>query len=351
MVRLDRILFNDGWDCAFPSCMLQALSSELSDHCPLLLSSNAGFKPVRRFRFEFFWVSREDFVETVQAAWDSCPSKNNPFVKLHCKLTATARALRRWSANFTSDMALRAAITSELIFRLDQAMDRRALTPQEMQFRAMLKMNCLGIAAAQRSMWRQRSRICWLRDGDASTRFFHAKANSRRRKSFIHKLELDGVTYTEQHDKEEQILNFFDKLIGSKRDGAHSLNFELLGLDTLDLSELEAPFSEAEVKAAMTDINSDKAPGPDGFTPLFFKKAWVIVAPDIMRAIHALERCCSDRLDLLNSATMILLPKRSKALHPKDFRPISLVGFFAKLATKILALRLQPRMHELISPC
>jgi hypothetical protein len=124
-------------------------------------------------------------------------------VNLHHKLTSTAKALKRWSASFSSDLALRAAITSELIFMLDQAMESRVLSQEEMRFRAMLKMKCLGIAEMQRAIWRQRSRIAWLKDGDASTRFFHSKANARRRKSYIHRLEIDGVSYTEQKDKEE----------------------------------------------------------------------------------------------------------------------------------------------------
>jgi hypothetical protein len=54
---------------------------------------------------------------------------------------------------------------------------------------------------------------------------------------------------------------------------------------------------------------------------------------------------------MLNSATMILLPKRADAAKPGDFRPISLVHFFAKLFSKILATRLRHRMHDLVRPC
>ena len=70
-----------------------------------------------------------------------------------------------------------------------------------------------------------------------------------------------------------------------------------------------------------------------------------------MLAVKALECTNSRHLHLLNCATMVLIPKNPDAAHPKDFRPISLVHFFAKLFSKILATRLRPRMHELVSPC
>ncbi|KAM0844041.1 hypothetical protein ACQ4PT_057322 [Festuca glaucescens] len=188
-------------------------------------------------------------------------------------------------------------------------MDTRALSPDEQRFRAMLKMNSLGIAAMQRSMWRQRSRVAWLKEGDASTRFFHAKANARRRKSYIHRLELDGNSYTEQEEKEEIIWKYFDELIGTKKDRPHSVNFPFLDMHQISLPELDIPISSAEVKGALYAISSNCAPGPDGFSALFFKLTWDIIAADVMRAIQAVEACRSDQLDLLNDATMILLPK------------------------------------------
>jgi hypothetical protein len=124
-----------------------------------------------------------------------------------------------------------------------------------------------------------------------------------------------------------------------------------MGVSRHDLADQELPITTEEVHVALMLLPADKAPGADGFSALFFKKCWPIVKVDLMRAIQALENRTSRNLHLLNSATMILLPKTPEAAHPREFRPISLIHFFAKLFTKILALRLWPRMHELFNPC
>jgi exonuclease III len=62
IVKLDCVMYNQEWDAAFPNCLLQAVSSEMSDHCPILLSTEANFRPILCFRFENVWVSRDDFM-------------------------------------------------------------------------------------------------------------------------------------------------------------------------------------------------------------------------------------------------------------------------------------------------
>jgi hypothetical protein len=47
---------------------------------------------------------------------------------------------------------------------------------------------------------------------------------------------------------------------------------------------------------------------------------------------------------------MMLLPKSPDVVHPREFRPISLIDFFGKLFTKIPVLQLQQRFHEMASP-
>lgn len=68
-----------------------------------------------------------------------------------------------------------------------------------------------------------------------------------------------------------------------------------------------------------------------------------------MAAIGRLMQGDDNKLYLLNSASVILLPKSIEAMAVKDYRPISLIHSFAKIVTKLLASRLAPKLYQLVS--
>lgn len=159
-----------------------------------------------------------------------------------------------------------------------------------------------------------------------------------------------GSVLTGQEDKLQAVWEHFSLVLGSRAQRGCCINFAALGISPIDLSSIDGPFTEDEVRAAVMDMNPRKAPGPDGYTALFFQKCWDIIKNDMMTAIKAFEGLNTARLASLNNATMILIKKRADATEAKDYRPISLLTFFAKLIMKILALRLQPRLKELVLP-
>uniref|UniRef100_A0A453CPK7 Reverse transcriptase domain-containing protein n=1 Tax=Aegilops tauschii subsp. strangulata TaxID=200361 RepID=A0A453CPK7_AEGTS len=94
---------------------------------------------------------------------------------------------------------------------------------------------------------------------------------------------------------------------------------------------------------------SDKAPGPDGFTGLFFKRCWNIVKADLMRVINHFDSLHTSNLQWLNSANVVLQPKKEGAERIADYRPISLIHAITKIIAKVLSLRLAPHMTKLVS--
>ena len=163
------------------------------------------------------------------------------------------------------------AISNELVGMLDTAMDYRDLTAAERSFRGMLKMNLLGIAALQRSHWRQRARIDSIRDGDGNTAFLRSKAMARRRKKLVLSLKHNGLSVSGQQEKMDILWNHFNDLIGKKKMRGCRLKYDELGILASDLSALDNAFLEKEVRAALMEINPRKAPGPDRFTAHFFQ--------------------------------------------------------------------------------
>jgi hypothetical protein len=109
------------------------------------------------------------------------------------------------------------------------------------------------------------------------------------------------------------------------------------------------PVSADEAWVAIKELAADRAPGPDGFTGAFYKASWTVIRDDVMAAINALLFGDSRAFHRLNSALIVLLPKRPDANKPGDFRPITMIHSVAKLVSKIQALRLAPRMNELVS--
>jgi hypothetical protein len=96
-------------------------------------------------------------------------------------------------------------------------------------------------------------------------------------------------------------------------------------------------------------LPNEKAPGPDVFTNDFYKSCWQIIKAEVLNAFHAFHMQHCGTMENLNHAQVVLIPKVEVATEPKDFRPISLIHSFAKLLTKVLAIRLSVYIDKLIS--
>lgn len=211
------------------------------------------------------------------------------FRALDYKFCNTAKVLKQWSQKFVGSIRLQLAVAREVTLKLEQAQERRTLTADELQLRRELKYKCLGLASLAQTIARQRSRINFIAEGDANSKFFHLQACLRTRQNFIDTLSQDGHTIAAEQDKSQSIFEHFNSILGSIVARQHNLDFDALNIPRANLTGTDCCFSEEEIWAIVHDIPSDKAPGPDGFTGLFYKTAWPIIKRDIFDAFNALS--------------------------------------------------------------
>lgn len=145
----------------------------------------------------------------------------------------------------------------------------------------------------------------------------------------------------------EAITSFFEEVFDSPDSRSHSLDFDFLQIPRLDLRALEVPFSEEEIWAAIRTMPHYRAPGPDGFTGLFFSSCWPIIKGEVVELFHWLHQ--GGGFHNLSRALLTLIPKKNCPTEVRDFRPISLIHGVAKLVAKVLSLRLAPLLPTMVS--
>ncbi|GJT82117.1 RNA-directed DNA polymerase, eukaryota, reverse transcriptase zinc-binding domain protein [Tanacetum coccineum] len=101
----------------------------------------------------------------------------------------------------------------------------------------------------------------------------HGLIKQIRRAQIIHGIMKEGVWISNPSKNKEEFLNFFKEKF---KDHDSNVDFPPFvnssGLCALDCDSLETHVSLDEVKNAVWDYGSSKAPGPDGFSFAFVKK-------------------------------------------------------------------------------
>lgn len=112
---------------------------------------------------------------------------------------------------------------------------------------------------------------------------------------------------------------------------------------------LTASVNKDEVRRAVFSMKSFKAPGPDGFQPIFFKHFWDVVGDYLWRLVEsAFDRGYSDMA--IAEILIMFIPKIDHPRHLKEFRPISLCNVVYKVIMKVLVQRMRPFLDEFIGP-
>lgn len=111
---------------------------------------------------------------------------------------------------------------------------------------------------------------------------------------------------------------------------------------------LDARPTADEMERALKQLNSKKCPGTDGLPPEFYQQFWNFLSPYLLRSYqHSFQE------GLLSveqrRGVVTLIPKGEVDRHLiSNWRPMTLLNTDYKILTKMMALRLQPHLDDLV---
>ena len=177
----------------------------------------------------------------------------------------------------------------------------------------------------------------------------HRMANAHRRRNCLNNICINGRKLDKEADIKEGPVDAFQNLLSAPSGWSPSLsdlNLNRIGFE--EAASLEETFSKNEIWTAISGLNSDKAPSPDGFPLAFWSFSWDFVKNEVIgffKEFHDNSRFVKN----LNTTFLVLIPKKQTVEDFKDLRLISLVGGLYKILSKVLANRIKRIMDKVIS--
>lgn len=127
-----------------------------------------------------------------------------------------------------------------------------------------------------------------MQAGDQNSKYFHACAKNKRKRSQILRLKNDEGDWVDWESGLKAVMEEYYRKLFSASDTnwsrvTENITQEVTGVQN---SMLLAPVEAAEVRKALFQMHPDKSSGPDGFNPGFYQKYWDVVGNDVVKLVQ-----------------------------------------------------------------
>ncbi|GKA65309.1 RNA-directed DNA polymerase, eukaryota, reverse transcriptase zinc-binding domain protein [Tanacetum coccineum] len=303
--KLDRVMGNSEFLDIFGACYANFLPYVTSDYCPaLLVIPCSATKRKRSFRFMNYLTDKKEFHQVVKDNWN-VPVYGFAMFIFAKRLKNMKRHIRELNKRNDAEMVINSAYR-------DVMMDEEKVP-------------------------NQKTKIEWLKEGDHNSAYFRNFLKGRLSRNTIISVEDDVGIVFYNDDVAPIFVDHFESFFGTCEKTFPVEDPDGLFIKKIDVVSalyMVRDVSNDEIKAALFDIDDNKAPRPDGFTSRFFKASWEIIRKDFCFAIK--EFFISGKmLGELNTALISLIPKCNKPVKVVDYRPIACKMKGARCAFKV----------------
>ena len=198
-----------------------------------------------------------------------------------------------------------------------------------------------------------RSKEQWIELGEKPTKYFYQLECSRQSRNAISALRDANDRPINLHTGVmRECYNFYKSLYSEEAIDETSQNWLLEQLDSTltfeDQAKCEGDLTVSECHEALSQMQSGKSPGSDGFPVEFYSRFWGLLGKDL---VEILNFCFREGTlsDSQRRGVLRLLYKKDDPLLLKNWRPISLLNIDYKIATKALSNRLRKVLPLILS--
>eukprot|EP00253_Pinus_taeda_P018479 PITA_18479 len=354
--RLDRFLFSEGImnkDIFIEAKIMPSLGS---DHWPIRLEVdikvNQGKRP---FRFESFWLRDPEFIKKVEEWWSqSTIQGKGKMCTFQLKLKELKEKIKNWNKKeFGNIMEDKQNLEKEME-TLQQKMILEGRTEESISKEGTILGKLEERRKQEEILWRQKSRIKWLREGKRNTKFFHQPMIKHRQRNRILSInDKNGNRVDEQAEIEQVLIDHHKEILREPQaDRIHAIQEICSAIPRLVTEDQNKALMRAatleEIEETVKAMKKGTAPGPDGFTVDFFQAGWHFLGKEILEMVEEF-RMNQKVWPALNSTFYALIPKGDNLEDANGLRPIALCNVIYKIITSMMAKRLKPLLDKIIS--
>jgi hypothetical protein len=214
--RLDRFLISES--LLLDDLVLEAniLPKDGSDHWPVSLWLDIGAMPkLKPFRFEKFWLNHPDFQNLSKTWWRQAEIDHGTCMyKFQQRLKNFKGQLKNWNKNVFGNILQKKQEIVQCLEELQQVFIAGERMTTLIKEEEQLQVELEERQKQEEILWRQKSRVQWLKEGEKNTKFFHRSMVHRRYINIITQLEDNqGNPILDHASIEEELTNYYKYLL------------------------------------------------------------------------------------------------------------------------------------------
>ncbi|XP_012442191.1 uncharacterized protein LOC105767229 [Gossypium raimondii] len=158
------------------------------------------------------------------------------------------------------------------IGKIQAAFDRKC-SRFLLELELKLKIEYENIIDEEESLWRQKSKIEWIQQGDWNTNYFDTKTLRRRNFNKISTLKVNGDWCFKDEALQREAIRFHKSLhyLDDQSQVFLSLAWDFSRIDMEGLETMTREVTINEIHSDLFNMGPLKAPGSDGFHTLFYQ--------------------------------------------------------------------------------